>query len=111
MTYSEIEYIMDIFHFRICEEMKMSDKPKCESCGNLEALYKKAYCEFLRTDYGYCNEKHITVAKKDESCECWRYKRRFPRKPMKVVAELEKALIDIAVLRQIFSEEAEKTNL
>lgn len=78
---------------------------KCANCRNCEVFYTLGYCEYLRSDYGYCCE-HKKVVLKTENCENWKGRpTAMKRNPKRVVRELEKALTDIAVLRQIFDTE------
>lgn len=79
----------------------------CGNCRNLDAFYFKAYCEFLRTDYGYCYQTR-SVQAKENYCDCWQRKLPKKRSVKEVLKEMEDAITDIAVLRQIFSEEKEE---
>lgn len=82
---------------------------KCGNCGKCDVMYTKAYCKFLRSDYGYCyvKKKVVPVSK---LCDKWQ--RRMGRNRSihraAVIQAMEKGLTDLAVLRQIFTEDTEK---
>lgn len=82
---------------------------KCGNCGKCEVLYSKAYCQFLRSNYGYCSIKKEVVPV-SEFCDEWHIRtgRRRNLRNGLVLQSLEKGLTDLAVLRQIFTEETEK---
>ena len=81
---------------------------ECRNCANFTAYYTKAYCCFLRTDCGHCDEQKQTV-KKHGSCELYTTKYR-PRKIKRdfVLDELEKALTTLNGIKLILDERVEE---
>ncbi|MDE7453117.1 MAG: hypothetical protein K2N22_01760 [Clostridia bacterium] len=83
-------------------------KNECCRCAYFTAYYTKAYCCFLRTDCGHCDEQNQTV-KKRGSCESFKPKS-HPRKIKRalVLDELEKALTTINGIKLILDEREEE---
>ena len=91
-------------------EKQMKEK-KCGNGRGFAKYYTKAYCEFVREDYGYCYETKKAV-RDSEVCECWKSKlgrRRKITRPM-VLRVLEKGLTNITCLKQIFADNEDMPN-
>lgn len=83
----------------------MAYEKRCSNCRYCDAYYTLAYCCYLRSEHGYCSVKK-QVVEKNKICDSWKQRSvLYKRQPKKVVKELENALTNIAVLRQIFDEE------
>ncbi|MDE7181855.1 MAG: hypothetical protein K2O41_02325 [Clostridia bacterium] len=84
------------------------EESKCCRCGNYEAYYTKAYCCFLKADYGYCQSRKETVFKFD-GCKKFKGKRVNNRIKLGIVlSNLENALTNISVIKDFLEEKTEQ---
>lgn len=78
---------------------------ECTTCGNFTAYFTKAYCCYLRTDCGHCNEKHETVLKHG-TCEKWRGKRRYSIRVRSglLLKEIEEVVIKLNTINDFIND-------
>ncbi len=80
---------------------------ECCRCGYFKAYYTKAYCRYLREDYGRCAIKK-EVVKKHGGCERWRLKEVDAKIKRGVILQnLANAVTTINVIKDFLDENKE----
>ena len=76
----------------------------CWNCGNYRPFYEKGFCEFTKTNYGFCSNK-LLVTEKHKVCEFWRMRPHpYPVKNAVIMRRLEEALVHIVAIKEILND-------
>ncbi len=81
---------------------------ECCTCEFFKAYFSKAYCCYLREDFGRCSKKK-EIVEKHGGCENWKYKQIDKNiKRGIVIKNLEEAITNISVIKDFLEEHSEK---